>query len=621
MPALGFKKPAFLKQIQQQYNIRKDVDRDKLLTDFVNYINQFDDLKIEEFKTLVDAEFYMELKDRYRDPEERRLWNEIKTTTLPPYSDEYCVQAIQNLQQKIKNYVQRYGKDNSENAAEANTMLADLNDKIGRANSFKQEQADWEALQSQLGNYSRLADYKRRYPQSAHIAELDDLMWNVTKSVMSPVNLSRYLNDWPNGRHAEEARQAASEIAAWDEIKRSGDIFRVKDYMDSHTASALYGDISSVFYQLRDDLMQQFRDNPSDVDKDDLIKYLNTGIFADYELMNAGLMTPESWEKVLIDINAMPDLSIYQIENPNIEAEPDCTDIYLFGTPGTGKTCLLMGLAGADGSTDNNGNTYTLVMNGNGGKYASALAQYVNAGLTPGRTPGNYVTSINGSVHENKKNGVVTHRVNFIEMSGEEFRDRIADNPDNTVSLENIGTGATRLLNNKNRKVFLIIIDCSRDSVRVKRNRTIPDGNGGTRTISIDQYVSQLDIINKFVGLFVQNENKPIMENVDAIHFVVTKADMLGDESVRLERARELLLSKYAGPVQKVKNLCRESGKINASTRYNPHVFAFSLGKFYLGDVFEFNHNETLNIIDAIRSITGGERERSWWDTCRDWLG
>ena len=39
--------------------------------------------------------------------------------------------------------------------------------------------------------------------------------------------------------------------------------------------------------------------------------------------------------------------------------------------------------------------------------------------------------------------------------------------------------------------------------------------------------------------------NQEIMKRVDAIHFVVTKADMLGDRNVRKEKARDLLLSKF----------------------------------------------------------------------------
>jgi hypothetical protein len=43
-------------------------------------------------------------------------------------------------------------------------------------------------------------------------------------------------------------------------------------------------------------------------------------------------------------------------------------------------------------------------------------------------------------------------------------------------------------------------------------------------------------------------------------------------------------------------------------------VFTFSLGNFYLGDVFNFNNAETLQIIEAIRSLTSGLKEETWWE-------
>ena len=40
-----------------------------------------------------------------------------------------------------------------------------------------------------------------------------------------------------------------------------------------------------------------------------------------------------------------------------------------------------------------------------------------------------------------------------------------------------------------------------------------------------------------------------------------------------------------------------------------------------LGDVFSFSSRETLDIIDTIRTITSGDKEKSWWDTLKSKLG
>ena len=363
------------------------------------------------------------------------------------------------------------------------------------------------------------------------------------------------------------------------------------------------------------------RENPSEYSKDDVEKLINADIFTRWQLEDEELITDESWEKLQLDRDLFPNIQDYQSEDPSIQAASGCTDIYLFGTPGTGKTCLLMGLTGANGSRDSRGQSYTLNMKTQGGAYASALQQYVNAGLTPGRTFGKFVTTINGQVNEvDRRGNVLNHRINLVEMSGEEFALRIADSKE--VSLSNMGTGATNLLSNENRKVFFIIVDSSKEKVKVEYIEQVKDAEGNVIDERIrKKYIWQLDILNKFVSLFELPENQEIMKRVDAIHFVVTKADMLGDRNVRKEKARDLLLSKYSGPVEQLKNYCRQTKRINYSTGYRPQVFTFSLGQFYLGDVFTFDNSETIQIVDTIRTVTGSIKEESWWDKFKKTLG
>jgi hypothetical protein len=418
------------------------------------------------------------------------------------------------------------------------------------------------------------------------------------------------------GRHAAEANKAISSFDEWEKVKRSGDIFQVDDYRDNHPDSPFIGEVSSLYYQLRDKELQKMKANPSDYSKDDVDRFISASIFSQWELQDENLITEESWETLQMDRTLFPNIQEYQ-KDANVIASDNCTDIYLFGTPGTGKTCLLMGLTGA------NGQGYTLNMKTAGGPYASALQQYVNHGITPGRTFGNFVTTINGQVVDNDNRGNKRyHKINFVEMSGEEFAKRIANNKE--ASLADMGTGVTELLKNSNRKAFFIIVDPTKDMVKVEYIEQVEDAQGTVVDERIrKQYISQLDILNKFVSLFELPANQEIMKNVDAIHFIVTKADTLGIGAERLAKARELLTSKYAGPVESLKIYCSQTKRINyaANKNYNPHVFTFSLGKFYLGDVFKFDSAETLQIIKAIRSITGFVKEKSWFDKLKEAIG
>lgn len=618
MSVLNGQKQLLLNQVKSLPNIS--------LEKLVGLVNQYDDLEPEDFKGYISDLLFSQLKDVGRDPHEVELWQKIQAATMPMPK---TLTEIQEAQRLVSTYTMQFPqgpqiciieslKQKLEQTM-ADAMIAKrLEDERQREakrveDERQRELNDWNALEK--GNYNTLRNYKLKYSNSVHLDELDDLMWLNTKNVMSEPSLRRYLSDWPFGCHAGEANQALGEIAGWEEIKRSNNLYKVDDYRDNHPDSPFKNDIDSLYYQLRDEELTKMKTCPSDFSKDDVKKLIDADIFTKWELIDEELMTEESWDKLQLDREYFPNIQEFQVEDPNIQAPGNCTDVYLFGTPGTGKTCLLMGLTGANGSG------YTINMKTNGGPYAAALQQYVTEGITPGRTFGKFVTTISGEVREKDKRGkVIDHRINFVEMSGEEFALRIADNKG--ASLANMGTGATNLLQNNNQKVFFIIVDATKLKVKVDYLEDVRDSEGNLIGQNIrKKYVSQLDIMNKFVSLFELAENQDIMSKVDAIHFVVTKADMLGEGTERLLKARELLLSTYQGPIEGLKSYCRKTKRINYSTNYKPQVFTFSLGRFYLGDVFSFDKTETLKIIDTIRLVTSGVKEQSWWNKLIESIG
>lgn len=629
MAVLNGQKQLLLNQVKNQPNIP--------LQQLVALVNQYEDLEPEDFKGYISDLLFEQLKEAGRNPEEVKLWNAIENGSQSIISKDFVssikgrtdydvilkeiqdsLVEIQDLQRLTSTYSMKFAQGPMAN--DVAILTQQLQQKMVEAMKTKKiiedairERKDWIVLEK--GNYNALRNYKMKYPESVHLSELDDLMWLNTKNAIAEPSIRRYLNDWPFGKHADEANQALNEITEWDAVRRSHDLFAVDDYRDNHPNSPFKTAIDNLYWELRDEELNKMKANPSDYSKDAVDKLIAADIFTKWELIDEELITEESWDRLQLDREYFPNIQEYQIEDPHIQAPDNCTDVYLFGTPGTGKTCLLMGLTGANGSG------YTINMRTNGGPYAAALQQYVNEGITPGRTFGKFVTTINGEVNEKDKHGnVIEHRINFVEMSGEEFALRIADNKE--VSLSNMGTGATNLLQNNNRKVFFIIVDSTKLKVKVEYLEDVRDTDGNLIGQNIrKKYISQLDIMNKFVSLFELPQNQDIMSKVDAIHFVVTKADMLGDSTIRLTKARELLLSTYQGPIEQLKNYCRKTKRINYSTDYKPQVFAFSLGRFYLGDVFNFDRAETLQIIDTIRIVTSGTKEMSWWDKLKKSIG
>ena len=319
-----------------------------------------------------------------------------------------------------------------------------------------------------------------------------------------------------------------------------------------------------------------------------------------------------------MDPEQLPNLEQFSA-NPNYEAKEGSTDVYLFGVPGTGKTCLLMGLTGAAG------NGYTINFREKGGPYASALQQYVQAGITPESTPGKYVTTIKSMIEEKRegKNTVVlNHHINFVEMSGEEFAHKIANNENDSIRFADMGDGTNQLLRNSNRKVFFIVIDPTVENIKFTFKKYEKDENGNVIGIRpVTEYINQLACISKFVALFEADENKEFMKKVDAIHFIVTKADTFGDDDEnRKQKARDLMIDKYKQPVLNLIGYCRRTKRVNYATNFCPMVYPFSLGRFFVGGTFNYINKSTLKIINVIRYNTPAKKEESFFDRVRDFL-
>ncbi|MDE7135437.1 MAG: hypothetical protein K2N91_02290, partial [Muribaculaceae bacterium] len=317
------------------------------------------------------------------------------------------------------------------------------------------------------------------------------------------------------------------------------DLLEVAAYRRSQPLGEKSQEIENLYNELREDELKNMIAHPSRYSKQRVEELVSNGVFSVEELKEKGLITDKSWAGMHLEREYLPDMNYFK-GNYDLRAPEQGTDIYFFGMPSSGKTTMLMGISAA------NGQGYTIDMRTNGGPYAAALRQYTQAGIIPGRTKGNFVTVISGEINEENRRGKVTQRnINLIEMSGEEFALRIAETKE--PSLANMGTGVTNILRNDNRKAFFIVIDASRPRVKVSYLDHEIEDDGVQRVKT--RYISQLDILDKFIVLMSLPENREIMEKVDAIHFIVTKSDAMGSPEERDEKAAEMIHSQYISVV------------------------------------------------------------------------
>lgn len=551
------------------------------------------------------------------DPAEIQMWEQI--SAFGQNFEQMDASLLSIVEQNLNTYVNQFSasRPGGNHVDEAKNILV----KIGKL----KERAVWGSVDTM--EYDAIVEYLINNPKTAFFHEAEDCMWTIVSSNFNDIDLlQKYISDVDGpfksmrnslnesqreiiNQHLQTAQSARKEYCDWQDVKDSRDIIGIHNYLQSHPDSPFKDDIRLTIRGLKSDVLEDFKSHLSDRSYLDLFYQLtSSGIIPKNEFINAGIVSEQSLAK-LKDIGKFAQID----QTMSIDSCPENhTDIFMFGIPSTGKTCIIMGLLGSD-YFDWNSKIY-------GGNYASQLKEYLDAGLTPDSTNENFVSLVEGSITD-AENENISHPISLIDMAGETFADKIATNPDNKVSFEDMGIGATKLLSSSNDKVFFIIVDPTVEVVNIKRRVARTDPDGDTYYDITNVRVSQKSTLKKLVDLFTLEENKKIMERVKAIHFIVTKSDMLDDEGDRGTVAKARMKEKYVQPLNTLKKICKESKyAINVRSGYLPKLYTFSLGQFYLGGVYDYDSSDADKILNVIRNITKGQREKTFLDKLKDAL-
>lgn len=567
----------------------------------LEYIQKFENVCLDDFTHMAaDRRTWIQEKlASVPNPSEQAQWNRIQARLQSPDAA---------LLAELDAYIRNWGitRPVNNHVDEAQSLLTSIQADI--------EETDWQNLNPQ-DKYA-LKSYLQRYPHTTHKNEIDQCYWGLCHPENLQVNeMKDYLSLFPNGLHAHTAQDALDSQTEWEEVKRGKDIVHIHHYLQAHPTSPFAPHAHRMWQEAKDEEIHKMRTDPNHYETDKLMSLLDTGIFSEQELIDANVMTENiirtlregDIERDLPDINKA-------IETSYPECKPGYTDVFFFGIPSTGKTCVLMGLTRSQSLHIN--------LAHGGGDYAEALQQYTDVGKTVPPTRRAFVTTLEATISGRSTNGV-SHKVNLVEMAGEDFAFEVAHNPNHIFSFEDMGTGATKLLQNQNRKVFFIIIDPTTNVVRV--NREVIKGYDemtGEPVKELERCIAnQATIIQRLVNLFQLPENEHVMKNVDSIHFIVTKADTLGDRDEREKKAQKIFYDRFANSIlEPLLDLC-EKLNINANSeqKHHPKLYTFSLGTFYVGGLYEYDSTDSNRLVTAIRNCTEGTGGRaSFKDKVKD---
>lgn len=384
----------------------------------------------------------------------------------------------------------------------------------------------------------------------------------------------------------------------WIDASQRNEILGYVDFINKHPYSDYREEADRRVQNMKGDLLNDMKRFPFKYPRYVMYDYISSNALTMNDLVDS---SDTLTDRAYSHIKRYPtlqseqrDLPLSTLENPT--SEDGNTDVYFFGVPGSGKTCVLAGLMSLTGKV---GFKFDPKGPGGGGDYAMELRTYARKSMLPPGTYNAYIQVIDGQIVDDKNQ---MHKISLIEMSGEKTSEFASMK--NATDLEDLGPGASALLNNNNNKVFFFVIDPT-------NQKEIVLGQGS------QQWVMQSDVLNCVSSLL--SKNKDLMRKVVAIHVILTKSDTLGDFVDQDVIKGVLDTQGYQATLEDLKGIC-EQYDINKQTGFHVGLFPFCVGKFMPGEVYTFDETDSLKILRVIQKNTVPRKKTTFWDTMSKWL-
>lgn len=370
--------------------------------------------------------------------------------------------------------------------------------------------------------------------------EDDDNAWEQCRYGNETV-LTDYVSKFPTGKHVEEAKQQ---------------IDNLKHQRDEEQAQKI-------------EIIEKVRRNPNSFTPRRIKEFLNDGTLSRSDLVNSGI--PDA---IIDRLDNVVSPQLHLGETPH--SIPDgYTEVYFWGIPGSGKTCVLSGILS---TAERKG--YLEIAQGPGYDYMTRLKNiFINPiSFLPPASPTDNTQYLPFVL---KKGNDAPRSVSLIELSGEIFQCFYHKNANKelpTQQHEETLDTLLRFLSGKNRKIHFFFVDYEKEN-----------------KIDVDGY-TQADYLQAAATYF---QNNDIFSNsTDAIYIVITKSDLMPcKQNERVNKLKEYLLdANFTAFINSLKARCKEHS-INAGKMLATH---FSLGNVYFTQICSFNSETSENIIDIL---------------------
>jgi hypothetical protein len=259
----------------------------------------------------------------------------------------------------------------------------------------------------------------------------------------------------------------------------------------------------------------------------------------------------------------------------------DRTDLYFFGQPGSGKSCILASLFY---HSEKEGLIIQNSINPSGNHYRDQLSNEIEFGTLPDSTSADKEKGVNyipvDLIDPDDKDKI--HPLNFIEMSGELFDKAYQEG----ISENNLN--AKDYLDNDNRKLIFFVLDYDQHMERE---------SGGTGTTAQ---------ASKFQNVLSLLDDYGTLKKTDGIYIIISKSDLFPEGSDKSRYAEKFFKDNYRNLYTNCKHFEKE---------YNMN-FELTLYPYYLGDVMyknllvRFDHKPPSDLLRYVcdDSFIGGKQ-------------
>lgn len=517
-------------------------------------------------------------------------------------------------------------------------MAAKLDDerKTAIQKMFYKEEDDFWMDVKDKNNVQAYNGYIKKYPDGRHVKEakeridnLDDDIWNSIKnsSAISIDRLNSYKNRFPKGRHITECEEKIKD-SEWISIQRENTIEAYQEFISKYPTSPHVSQAKARIKEIENDEndWQNACDKGSTYAYNEYMENHNDGLHvAEARKKVEALKVNEITNNLEKDLNAYSakelqekvcegkiswnDLSkIFSTEEkdaiknfkgnaPLITAkkagetfEGNSTEVYFWGSPGSGKTCAL----GAFISYINKEGILTKC-DCPGYDYMNKLSNLFEEDIISLLPQSTATDNIQEMVMEVKDENDHKHKVSLIDLAGELFRTVYNKTVSNLVTTEqenNLNKVEGYLNDKRNPKIHFFVV---------------PYGEAKNK----DNGITMQDYLDT-MALYLRGHK--ILQNSNGVYILVTKCDKMGgDKDKWQEKAEEYIKGETRSFWNTLEDYCKESGIGDLQ------ILSFSIGKVFARDLCVYDTNSMHKIKDKLFLKTYGEGSEIW-DKMIKWL-